>query len=177
MPQYQNESEATKNLQRYLRQLSYHNTSIFPPPIDGIFESDTRRSLSDFQGAYGLPVTGIADRETWELLYAAYRASLTENTPPRAISVFPFLPTEVQLSPGSQAFSVTVLQHMLRELSVLYSPLLSVEITGTYDDATYEAIKDFQSKNRLFANGITDVPTWNAIADQYNLLFAAEPYL
>lgn len=178
MPQHQNESEAIRNLQRYLRQLSYHEPLILAPPIDGIFESDTRRSLQNFQSLYGLPETGVADRETWDVLYAAYRTSITENTPPRAISVFPFLsPEDTRLTLGSNAFSVTVLQHMLRELSVLYSPLLKVEITGIYDDPTYAAVKLFQEKNRLPSNGTTDVSTWNAIADQYNLLFAAEPYL
>ena len=177
MAQAQNETVATRNLQRYLRQLSYHDPAIFAPPIDGIFASETQRSLRDFQTAYGLPATGIADRETWDILYAAYRASITEHTPPRAISVFPFLPTDPQLTLGSRAFSVTVLQHMLQELSVLYTPLPSVVVTGVYDDATYEAIRAFQEKNRLPINGITDVATWNAVADQYNLLFAAEPYL
>ena len=177
MPQHQNEAEAIKNLQRYLRQLSYHEPLIFAPPIDGIFASDTRRSLESFQGAYGLPVTGVADRATWERLYAAYRVSVAKNTPPRAVSVFPFLPTDAVLTPNSNAFAVTVLQHMLRELSVLYAPLSGVALTGVYDTPTFEGVRLIQERAFLPINGETDVATWNVIADQYNLLFSAEPYL
>ncbi|MBE6589383.1 MAG: hypothetical protein E7643_04320 [Ruminococcaceae bacterium] len=177
MPQYRNESAATENLQRYLRQLSYHNPAIFAPPIDGVFGSDTARSLRDFQGAYGLPVTGSADRRTWDVLYAAYRASRTEHTQPRSVAILPFLTTPVLITQGSHSFAVTVLQHMLRELSALYTELEEVEITGGYDDITYNAVKLFQKKNRLPESGITDVSTWNAVTDQYNMLFASEPYL
>ena len=177
MSQYKNRSEATENLQRYLRQLSYHDPNIFSPPIDGVFASDTERSLRSFQRAYGLPVTGIADRDTWEVLYGAFRASLTANSPPRTVAILPFLPTPVLITQGSHSFAVSVLQYMLRELSALYTDFEAVEITGVYDNATENAIKSFQKKNRLPESGITDVPTWNAVTDQYNMLFSEEPFL
>ena len=175
MPQQQNEALATENLQRYLRQLSYHNPAITAPPIDGIFESDTQKALREFQEWKSLPVTGVADRDTWDALYAAYRASLSENTPARAISFFPFTKDAFALSRGDSNFTISVLQYMLRELSSLYTDLESVEITGSYDDVTERAVRDFQQQNRLPPSGRTDLPTWNAIADQYNILFSVEP--
>ncbi len=177
MSQYQNRSEATKNLQRYLRQLSYHDPTIPSPPIDGIFTSDTERSLRSFQRAYGLPVTGVADRDTWDVLYGAYRASVNAHSQPRSVAILPFLSVPVLLSQGSNAFSVTVLQHMLRELSALSTDFDEVEVTGVYDSATENAVRSFQKKNRLPESGITDIPTWNAVTDQYNMLFAKEPFL
>ena len=68
MAQRPNEARAIKNLQRYLRQLSYHVPSITAPPIDGIFASDTQKALREFQEWQALPSTGIADRETWDAL-------------------------------------------------------------------------------------------------------------
>ena len=59
MPQYPNEAQAIENLQRYLRQLSYSDASITPPPIDGIWERDTAQALRDFQRTRGIPETGI----------------------------------------------------------------------------------------------------------------------
>lgn len=176
MAQRKNESEAIENLQRYLRQLSYAE-EISPVPIDGVFESDTRRALEEFQALYGLPVTGSATPQTWEMLYAAYRASLSSGTPPRAVLILPPTARTDPLRLGTRAFAVTVLQHMLRELSSLYGSLENVEITGIYDEATSAAVKDFQTKSRLSPSGEVDLATWNAITDQYNILFSTEPFL
>lgn len=177
MPQKETEALAIENLQRYLRQLSYHDSAITAPPIDGIFESDTQQSLRDFQASHGLPATGKADKRTWDALYANYRASLTEHTPPRAVALFPFAIQPSEILPGNVGFAVSVLQHMLRELSANYSDLEDVAVTGTYDEKTAAAVRHFQSSNRMPETGNTDVPTWNAIVDQYNLLFATEPFL
>ena len=174
MPQHRNESEAISNLQRYLRQLSYRE-KITPPPVDGIFESDTQRALEEFQELYGLPVSGSANRDTWDALYAAYRASVTETTPPRAVLILPPSSNVFPLKEGSKGLPVNVLQYMLVELSSLYSTLEGVAVTGEYDKATEAAVRELQEKSRLVPSGAVDIPTWNAITDQYNILFSNEP--
>ena len=172
MPQYANERDAVENLQRYLRLLSYHQP-ITPPPIDGIYESDTEKALRDFQALYGLPVTGNADRDTWDTLYAAYRASLSANSPPRAVSLFPTEESNFAFRAGSTGFSVSALQYMLLELSALYSAMEDVTINGVYDQATERAVRDFQRRNGFPDDGTVGLATWNAITDQYNLLFVS----
>jgi peptidoglycan hydrolase-like protein with peptidoglycan-binding domain len=177
MPQHANESTAIRNLQQYLRQLSYHDPSISPPPIDGIFDSGTQKSLREFQASQSLPPSGVADRRTWELLYALYRASLGENAPPRAPDIFPYLPFGARLAPGDESFAVAVLQHMLRELSAYHTELEGIVPTGRYDEGTAAAVRVLQERSSLPVTGSVDVATWNAITDQYNILFAVEPYL
>ena len=172
MPQYPNETAAVENLQRYLRQLSYHQ-AITPPPIDGIYESQTAQALREFQALYGLPVTGSADRQTWEILYRAYRASLGEHSPPRAVSLFPTEETNFAFRAQSTGFPVSALQYMLLELSALYSELEDVTMSGIYDERTAKAVRTFQQKNALPADGEVGLGTWNALVDQYNLLFAS----
>ena len=76
MAEYMNEREATRNLQKYLRQLGYFDADFPLVPIDGIFESDTRDALMIFQTKNSLPATGVADKETWDALFAEYLASL-----------------------------------------------------------------------------------------------------
>lgn len=175
MPNRENEAIATRNLQRYLRQLSYDEKSITRPPIDGIFESDTRDALRAFQILKGLDPTGTADQETWELLYAAYLASLARNSPPRTVAIFSRSPDQVNLTVGSQGFPVTALQHMLTELTFQYSDLGDFEISGTYDEPTRGAVLAFQSHNVLEQTGNVDRLTWNQITDQYNVLFSKYP--
>jgi peptidoglycan hydrolase-like protein with peptidoglycan-binding domain len=43
----------------------------YPPQdrrIDGLFGPMTKEAVRDFQGYWGLPVTGIIDARTWQLL-------------------------------------------------------------------------------------------------------------
>ena len=171
MPQYANEAEAIRNLQTYLRQLSYHDASISPPPVDGIFDTDTQKSLTEFQISRGLAPTGIADQAVWELLYALYRASLAENTAPLKMDVFPSHPKNMEYGPGAQGFAVSAVQYMLGELERNYGAIRPPLVSGIYDGATVLAVKEFQKQNALQASGLVDRVTWNEIVDQYNRLF------
>ena len=175
MPPRENESDAIRNLQRYLRQLSYDEESITRPPIDGIFESDTREAVRNFQALKGLPQTGTADRDTWELLYASYRSSIANNSPPRTVALFPRTPASEKLTVGSQGFTVMTLQHMLNELTLDYSDLGDFSISGIYDEPTQSAVRAFQRHNVLEQTGEVDRLTWNQIADQYNVIFTRYP--
>ena len=170
MSRYENEAQATANLQRYLRQLSYHHPEITPPPIDGIFERDTEESLKDFQAMVGLPVTGRADRRTWDALYAMYRASIFENEPPRTVAILPFVAGEILLQKGDEGFTINVLQYMLRELGESLAELEEVEITGIFDDKTARAVRLFRVQNGLPEGETVDLVTWNTLVDRFNRL-------
>ena len=170
MPRYENEAQAIENLQRYLRQLSYHNPEITAPPIDGIFERDTERALREFQRMQGLPVTGRADRRTWEELYALYRASVAENEPPRTVAILPFVAGEILLSEDDEGFTISVLQFMLRELGESLVELEDVEISGIFDSKTAQAVRLFRKQNGLPAGETVDLITWNTLVDRFNRL-------
>ncbi len=170
MPRYENETQAITNLQRYLRQLSYRNSNITPPPIDGIFERDTEKSLREFQGMQGLPVTGRADRRTWEELYAMYRVSVAENEPPRTVAILPFVAGEILLSEGDTGFTINVLQFMLRELGESLVELEDVEVSGVFDGKTARAVRLFRAQNGLAEGETVDLVTWNTLVDRFNRL-------
>ncbi len=164
-----NYSPAVANLQRYLRQLAYHTEGIGQVPVDGIFDSATQNALSDYQRVSGLPVTGKADRITWERLYADYLASLALYAPPTPVSLFLETPPGGYLGPGAIGIDVAVLQYMLGELTLLYV-LTPPTITGEYDVATQNAVKEMQQYLGLEPNGLVDILTWNAITDRFNAL-------
>ena len=170
MTRYENEAQATANLQRYLRQLSYHHPEITPPPIDGIFDSDTERSLREFQAMQGLPITGRADRRTWDELYSMYRASVAENEPPRTVAILPFVAGEILLEKGDEGFTINVLQYMLRELGESLAELEEVEISGVFDEKTARAVRLFRAQNGLPEGETVDLITWNTLVDRFNRL-------
>lgn len=64
--------EAIAEVQRYLRALSYRHPEIPHVGVDGIYGEQTRAALRAFQALFSLPATGLADAETFALLYAEH---------------------------------------------------------------------------------------------------------
>lgn len=163
------ERDAIRNIQTYLRHLSYHDESIPPVPIDGIWESATRDAIIEFQRNNRLDTTGTVDRETWDLLKAQYDESLAQNSPPTALSLFPRRPAGVSVGLGDRGFLVDTIQYLISELSRIYY-IPSPSTSGEYDRATYDAVRDFQMRNNITPTGRVDRETWDAMAIQHNIL-------
>ena len=173
MAENQNEREAIQNIQKYLRHLSYHNESIPPVPIDGIWESDTSRAIAIFQDQNGLSVTGTVDRETWDTLKEAYERSVAENSPSVPIFLFSRAPKDYAIGIGAQGFLNDAVQYMLSELErIYYFP--NFKISSMYNENTADTVRDFQIRNNITANGRVDRETWDAMATQHNILLSNE---
>ena len=170
MPKQFTERDAIANLQKYLRRLSYLDDDSILSPIDGIFESHTENALRQFQRNNDLSVTGTADRETWDLLYAQYLLELDRLSLPEPLIPFPSYPDYHTEKLGNESFLVSVIQHILVELSFFYDSFGKVRVSGVYDEDTQNAIRDFQTANRLQPTGEADKQTWNALASTYNIL-------
>ncbi len=168
--QYPNKTETITNLQRYLRQLAYFDENIPLSPIDGIYGDVTRAALMAFQGQNGLPVTGVADERTWNLLYAQYLLSVEKTSPPLGIILFPRYPDEYEIYDGEESFLVLAIQHMLLEIGVLYDDLGELEMNGIYDAATARAVGEFQTRNLLPRTERVDKKTHDKLVDSFNII-------
>ena len=169
----QNEREAILNIQKYLRQLSYHDESINPVPIDGIWESDTSRAVTSFQRKNALPITGTVDRATWDKLKEAYDKSVAQNSPTTPIYLFPRIPQDYSLGIGETGFLNDTVQYMLGELASIYF-FPNFEISKVYNENTAEAVRDFQRRNSITPNGKVNRETWDALAIQHNILLESQ---
>ncbi len=167
MPQ-NNEREAVRNLQRYLKQLSYTEDTILSPPVDGIFDDSTANALIAFQRLHSLPENGVADKATWDKLYAEYLLSLERNTPPMRLDIFPRTPDDYFMSLGDEYFLVGIIQLLLNELTIIYDAFVPLVISGIFDEATEANIAEFQSKNLLEPTGRLDKKTWNRLIEAYD---------
>ena len=163
------EKDAIKNLQTYLRAQALVDDSAILVPIDGIFDTQTKNALIDFQLKNNLAPTGVADRTTWELLYEQYLEILDSTSLPDAIIPFPSYPKDYTLKRGDKSFLVAVLQYMLNEIGIIYNVFEALTINGEYDESTENIIRDFQIRNNLLPTGETDRTTWRLIARIYNL--------
>lgn len=166
-----NEQEAIRNLQRYLRQLSYVNKEIPAPPIDGIYDTATRAAVRAFQRVERLSETGVVDTATWELLFRRYEESLVREGAPVPLAQFPRLSPGYALRADDESFLVRLVQYALGELDLIYKGLDDVPQTGIYDEATMEAVRQFQRRHALPETGEVDRATWDALATVYNREF------
>ena len=162
-----NKADAVSNLQRYLRRLSLEHPSILPVPIDGIFAKQTTRALKEFQGLFSLPVTGIADRLTWDTLFAEYTRLLALDARTPLPDFFPSAPPNYQTQAGERNAFIALLQFMLNELLVTYDTLPELTLNSIMDEPTSQAVSEFQRIHLLPVSGQVDRPTWNRIVQEY----------
>ncbi len=162
-----NLQDAIINLQTYLRALSFVDDRIERVPIDGIFDSETQKAVASFQRSRGIPETGIVNKQTWDAIYAEYAEliSLTDRT--QTINFFPTSPPRYEALLGEEHAFVSLIQFLLRELSVIYDEFASLEITGVFDEATEKAVKDFQRISLLPVTGRVDLRTYNRLSRDF----------
>lgn len=165
-----NQKQAVTNLQRYLRRLSYEYPEVVRVPIDGIFDDATRDALSEFQGIKGLPVTGVADKRTWDSLFSEYKRITEDERNIQGLYPFPDLPRDYTVSLGDTLTLVRIIQILLSELKVTYDIFEDIAESGTFDDKTQEAVRQFQLINGLPATGEVNKATWNRIVREYSNL-------
>lgn len=134
---------------------------------DGIFSENTVKSVSAFQRENGLPVTGIADNDTWDLIYAQYDDALIRIEEAEPIEII-LDPGEI-LREGNTGPYIYLLQSMLIFLSDIHSTIRPPEHTGVYDRDTASAVRDLQRLALLPETGQTDRKTWKNIARQFSL--------
>ncbi len=165
-----NQKEAITNLQRYLRRLSFEGLNGNRVPIDGIFDDTTREALMEFQRSQGLPMTGIADKVTWDTLFSEYRKATDDERNAELLNPFPSAPQDYTVRLGDTLTLVSIIQLLLLELRATYDIFEDITESGTFDEASEEAIRMFQLKNGLTPTGEVDRATWNRIVREYSNL-------
>ena len=128
-----NEGSEVRKLQSELKKLGYYTG-----PVDGQYGTSTSDAVRAFQIQNRLtPVDGVAGTATLNRLYSG-----------SAIAASASDPDYESARPGDRGELVVEIQDCLVELGYLD------HITGTYDAATEEAVKAFQRKNGLTADGV-----------------------
>ena len=117
-----------------------------------------------FQESRGLSPTGIADLETWDLLYLAYLQSLEVGGRTEPLYLFPRNPESYSVGVGDEGLIISAIRYLLRELMIDYGGgFEELPLVGTYDTATESAVKYFQRLTGLPVTGRVDRFTWNRL--------------
>ena len=167
-----NLNQAIRNLQLYLRTISFFYDRIERVPIDGIFDSLTEAAVASFQRTRGLPESAIVDRATWDAIYEEYLALERTRERESSPSFFPSVPYDYEASLGEKSSFVAILQIMLRELSQIFDEIPPFEIDGSFGEATAEAVRAFQRASLLDVTGRVDLQTYNRLIRAFHSISA-----
>ena len=158
-----------RTLQYYLSIIAYFNSELQPVPIDGNFDSATVDAVERFQAYYGLPVTGIVDSDTWEVIDRIYTetvAALPEGYQGNNAKLYP----GYFLTKGMRGENVSDLQSYLNLIGKTIPEIPEVPVTGYFGDQTDDAIRIFQQFFGIPVTGDVGPVTWYQIALQYDFL-------
>lgn len=154
-----------RSLQTMLRtiaQMVPQQLNVIP---DGIYASQTADAVRSFQSRSGLPVTGVADEETWNRIVTEYEKARVDVE--RAASIQITLNPGQILRRGQESHILYLVQSMLFAISVLVQEIPEPPFTGTLDADTERSVLAFQLKAGLRPTGEIDKATWKSLTLQF----------
>ena len=156
-----------RSLQTMLRLIARKDPAIPSVIPDGIYGQDTIRAVTAFQQLYGVPVTGIADQQTWEAIVQEYDLAVIEIDKAQPIEIL-LEPGQI-LKAGDEDPYVYLLQSMLTVLADTHESILMPSHSGSMDPQTVAALRSFQALARLRDSGEADRNTWKHLVLQFTL--------
>ncbi len=149
-------------IQYYLAVISYFDNQIPAAEVDGEFGPMTKSAVTVFQQRFGIEPTGEVNRDTWNQLQKTY-TEVSEFLKKEYVTAGDEIYPGRILSIGMTGDDVSSLQKLIQKISEKNSSVPTVEVTGTFDDQTEQAVRTIQSMNSLPVNGRVGLVTWNRI--------------
>lgn len=156
-----------KELQTYLRGISFINSNVPRIVPDGVYGALTSEAVSAFQKNYGLPQTGEADRATWNKIHSAYQDVLAYYGEQEKLAPFPS-PGHVIMF-GEKGYLIQLLQIMINTIADYYTNIRNVPVSGKFDEPTMCAVIQLQNILGIYPDGQLDKSAWNKIVRLYNI--------
>lgn len=152
-------------LQYYLSVIGFFDDEIPIIAIDNVFGPNTTNAVIAFQQKYGLNPTGEIDRNTWNKILSVYDSTIS-TLPSEYLSVSDEIYPGRLLSKGMTGDDVRTLQQFLQRASLKYDYIPNIEVTGTFDQATEDAVRAVQNNNNIsINNGSVGPLTWSTIVN------------
>lgn len=167
-------------LQKQLSRIARDYPSFGKPAVTGTFDEATENSVKKFQKQFSLTADGVVGRATWNkvsFIYVSVKdlAELTsEGETAEGTQSTGGWPGTV-LRRGSTGSSVEQVQFWLSDLAQFDSSLVRVTVDGSYGAATERAVRAFQQKQSLTADGVVGRLTFQSLYDAAQALEASGP--
>ena len=155
-------------LQKQLSRISKDYPSFGKPSVTGTFDEATESSVKKFQKQFGLTADGIVGKATWykiSYIYVSVKnlAELTSEGETAEGTQSAGGWSGTVLRRGSTGSSVEQVQFWLSDLAQFDASLPGVTVDGRYGAATERAVRAFQQKQHLTADGVVGQTTWKAL--------------
>lgn len=160
-------NQPVRSLQTMLRVIAEHHKDLPSVIPDGIYGQQTMQAVAAFQRKFGVPVTGIVDQGTWELIVSVYHPALIQVSAAEPLQII--LDQNQVIVRGEQHHSIYLVQSMLIGLSRDYGCIPEPPLSGTLDAGTADAISAFQRLSGLDITGNLDKITWKHLVLQFQL--------
>ncbi len=161
-----------KSLQHMLRTISFHDDRLERLVADGIFGPETEAVVRSYQNTRGLPVSGIADEDTWNRIREEYLQLVALETvyePPV------FGDWRLAVEPGLYHPHLYLSQGILTALKKEFEDLPEVDYTGINDEKTTRALRWIQNRTGLKEDGVFDKFTWEMLNGLYYMYLTRNP--
>ena len=168
------EGDGVLVLQYYLDYIANYVPTVRTVTIDGSFGPVTKEAVISFQRTYGLPITGVVNRLTWNKIQEIYYSQVQN---------IPYIFSEGEIIPypgrilrtGIEGNDVRVLQEYLAFIAKKNPEIPTITADGTYGAATEAAVRAFiRSYGLADTNGRVNATVWDAIASIHEDLYAGE---
>ena len=168
------EGDGVLVLQYYLDYIANYVPTVRTVTIDGSFGPVTKEAVISFQRTYGLPITGVVNRLTWNKIQEIYYSQVQN---------IPYIFSEGEIIPypgrilrtGIEGNDVRVLQEYLAFIAKKNPEIPTITADGKYGAATEAAVRAFiRSYGLADTNGRVNATVWDAIASIYEDLYAGE---
>ncbi|MCL2353710.1 MAG: peptidoglycan-binding protein, partial [Defluviitaleaceae bacterium] len=135
--------------------------------VDGNFGTETRDAIFTFQNIFGMPITGVVDRATWDRIMqeadVCGGGGETPPPPPPTTPTFPGTPIRM----GDSGENVGVIQQSInRIVPCRRGQLWTLTVDGNFGAMTRDAIFTFQNIFGMPITGVVDRATWDRIMQE-----------
>lgn len=167
------QGDSVKTVQHLLSTLAYFDPDISVLTVDGVFGPKTEAAMMAFQRKYGFTPDGTVTQSTWRALNENY-ANIINNLPFETFAGKAMPYPGYVLSLGLRNRDVETLQMYLSAIAAYYPWARDVEVSGYFDNQTYEAIQVMQKQTDIKETGVVGDATWLAISNLYNKIITEE---
>ncbi len=166
--------DGVRTIQYFLSYISLFVPTVISAGFDGSFGPTTENAVLSFQRTYGLPETGVVDRQTFDRMESVYSSLISQLE-------FQFSPGRILPFPGriigegSSGNDVRTLQEYLNYISRTYPAIPRVDPDGVYGAATADQVSAFKRVFGIPGEGArVNAALWNSIASVYDDLYTGD---
>lgn len=154
-----------QEIQFFLQKISFFTDAVPYIKIDSYFGNGTRSAVIGFQRLAGLTADGIVGRQTWNALVRGYKETLKIDVPSQ--NLMPPYPGTA-LRRGSTGTNVSIVQNALNTVNQAVGNLSAITVDGIFGAGTERAVRDYQSRSGLTADGVVGRQTWDKLRSQFS---------